>query len=135
MKKQVKSEIGDLELYVVRNSEGKFFRTKGYGGYGDTWIESIAKARIYAKLGTARAIVSFFANNYPKYPAPVIVKMKVMESEVLDEKERLQKAKEKKQKAEETREIRNKKWELDRAKIVFEEAEKRYKKLQDTKKN
>lgn len=118
-----KNEIGNLELFVVKNSEGKFFRAKGYGGYGETWVDAVAKARIYAKLTGARTIVSFFANNYPDYPPPVIVKMTVAESEILDETERLQKIKERRQKMAETKELREKASQLERAKAELEAAQ------------
>ena len=45
----------NLELYVVRNKEGKYFRTKGYSGYGDTWVDDIQKAKVYPKIGQARS--------------------------------------------------------------------------------
>jgi hypothetical protein len=44
--------------------------------------------------------VTWFANNYPGYPTPVIVKFSIGSFEVLDEKERVKKAvKSKEQKA------------------------------------
>jgi hypothetical protein len=44
-----------LTLYAVRNREGKWFRAKGYGGYGDTWTPDIGKAKLYSKIARARA--------------------------------------------------------------------------------
>lgn len=67
------NDLAKFELYVVRNKEGKFFRRKGYGGYGDTWVEGIATARIYANIRGARTIVAFFANKYPQFGVPEIV--------------------------------------------------------------
>jgi len=28
----------ELDVFVVQNQEGKFFRAKGYGGWGDSWV-------------------------------------------------------------------------------------------------
>lgn len=64
-------------LYVVINSDGHYFRRKGYGGYGDTWVASMNTARVYAKLSQARSVVTFFANSYPQYPTPKIVRLQV----------------------------------------------------------
>jgi len=82
-------KVPELRLYAVRNSDGKWFRSRGYGGYGDTWVEPLEKAKIYTKLGQARARVTFFANNYPEFPAPEIVELVVKQSRVLRESERL----------------------------------------------
>ncbi len=67
MKKHV-FESGPLPmptLYLVRNKEGKYFRTKGYGGHGKSWVDGMETAKIYGKIGPARATVTFFATNYP----------------------------------------------------------------------
>lgn len=47
-----------LNFYIVMNSDGQFFRAKGRGGYGQTWVEDPNKARIYAKIGPARAAIT-----------------------------------------------------------------------------
>jgi len=84
--------IEDLELYVVRNGEGKYFRSKGYGGYGNNWVDELKQARIYAKIGPARSQVSFWATNYPKYGTPEIVVLTVSATKVLQEDDRVKKA-------------------------------------------
>ena len=111
-----------LELYVVRNKEGKFFRRKGYGGSGNSWVEDVALARFYVKVAGARAIVGYYASNYPQYGVPDIVKLTANETEVLDESERVKKSLEKKRKREEEAILRQKKYALDRAKADFEKA-------------
>ncbi len=118
-----------LELYVVRNKEGKFFRRKGYGGSGNSWVDDVALARFYVKIGGARAIVGFYASNYPAFGVPDIVKLTASESEVLDETERVKKSLAKKQKAKEEADLRNKKYALDRAQADFEKAKKDLDKL------
>jgi len=82
----------DLELYVVRNKEGKYFRSKGYGGYGSNWVDELKRARIYAKIGPARSQVSFWATNYPNYGTPEIVVLTVAATKVLQEDDRVKKA-------------------------------------------
>ena len=82
----------ELELYVVRNQEGKYFHSKGYGGYGNQWVDEFKRARIYAKIGPARSQVSFWATNYPKYGTPVIIVLTVTASKVLQEDDRVKKA-------------------------------------------
>ena len=119
------SEEIQLELYVVRNQEGKFFRSKGYGGYGDTWVDDIQKAKIYPKISQARSRVTWFYNNYPKYGIPSIIKLGVCEMEVLDETERVEKAHQRKLTEKDRSRIRQAKWELDRAERELENAQQR----------
>lgn len=122
--------VDDIFFYVVMNSEGKFFRRKGYGGYGKTWTDTIATARVYAKIGPARATVSFFANHYSSYPAPSIVKLGINSVEILDETKRVEKQKAKKKKDKEERELNQKKWELERAERDYKDAQDRLKRYQ-----
>lgn len=82
----------ELELYVVRNKDGKYFRSKGYGGYGNNWVDELKRARIYAKIGPARSQVSFWGTNYPQYGIPEIVVLTVSASKVLVEEDRVKKA-------------------------------------------
>ncbi|MFA5130592.1 MAG: hypothetical protein WC477_06830 [Patescibacteria group bacterium] len=82
-----------IELFAVQNSEGKWFHRKGYGGYGETWCEEQHKARIYTKLSQARAQVTYFANHFPSYPVPHVVRLVVGSVEVVDESERVSKVK------------------------------------------
>lgn len=111
-----------LALYVVKNKEGKFFRRKGYGGGGSSWVDDVATARFYVKIAGARAIVGFYAGNYPQFGIPDIVKLTVSEVEVLDESERVKKQQEKKKKAVETAEVRQKQYELNRAQAEYDRA-------------
>lgn len=121
----LEDKVKDVCFYVVMNSDGQFFRRKGYGGYGKTWVDSIDTARVYIKIGQARSIVTFFANSYPQYPPPRIVKLGVSAIEIIDERDRIEKAKEKKQREKEKRELRRKQWELERAKKDYEDAQRR----------
>lgn len=86
----------NLTLYAVQNEKGQYFRAKGYSGSGNTWVDDINKAKIYPKIGGARGTITWFANNYPKYPTLKLLKLTVSNVEVLDETERVNKAKDKK---------------------------------------
>jgi len=81
-----------LTMYAVRNKDGQYFRSKGYCGSGETWVDDIKKARIYPKPGPARAQVTFFAGAYPKYGVPDIVELRVTEVVAVDEAVRVKKA-------------------------------------------
>ena len=56
-----------MKLYVVRNKEGKFFRPKGFGGYGSNWKDKLEQAKFYPKLGQAKGRVTYFAKTFPTY--------------------------------------------------------------------
>lgn len=62
-----------MKLYVVQNSEGKYFRPRGYGGYGEQWQETLEKAKFYPKLGTARTQCSVWYGINPKLGCPVVL--------------------------------------------------------------
>ena len=102
-------------LYAVQNSDGQWFRSKGYGGYGKSWVDDIATARIYGKIGPARATVTFFANKYPERPYPMITELYIHNFIQLDETERINKSRKAKLKREQDRDIRDKKYLLKRA--------------------
>jgi hypothetical protein len=54
--------------------------------------------------------VSFFANNYSKFPAPDLVKLVVSDIEILDETERVAKQKAKKEEAQRKQKEYEDKW-------------------------
>ena len=112
-----------LSVYLVRNKEGKFFRAKGYGGYGDTWVDDISKCKVYTKIGSARSTITWFANHYPKYGVPDLVELKISEGVVLDESDRVQKAKDKKKREELNHKIWLAEQELERAKSKINSAQ------------
>lgn len=119
-------DINSIAFFVVQNSEGKFFRRKGYGGHGDTWVDGLATARVWTKISGARSIVTFFANHYLNYPPPKIVKLTVAATEIIDETERIAAARAKKQKKLERREIWLAEQNLKKAKEEFNRAKEKY---------
>lgn len=62
-----------MNLYVVRNKEGKYFRAVGYGGGGDSWVDTLEKAKFYARIGQAKSRVTYFFKNWPAYGCPEIL--------------------------------------------------------------
>lgn len=85
----------ELTVYVVRNTAGEFMRSVGYGGGGKHWVEKVQDAKLYTRLGQARGRVTFWANTYPDKEPPVIVafRMSLTDARVLEEDERVAKAK------------------------------------------
>jgi len=78
-----------LQFYLVRSRDGKYLHRKGYGGYSDSWSKDILKARVYTKIGQARAQVTWWANAFPKYGVATIVRFEAKEAEVIDESKRV----------------------------------------------
>jgi hypothetical protein len=111
-----------LVLYAVRNKEGKWFRRKGFGGYGDTWVEDFYKARVYAKVGGARSVVSWFASHHPAYGVPDLVALEISSVRVIDEKARVEAARQKKALQQRAGELRHRQGELRRAEGNLEKA-------------
>lgn len=119
----------NLELYVVRNQEGKFYRAKGYQGSGNTWVDDIKNARLYAKIQPARTAVTFFTKNYPKFGRPEILKLEIANFSVIDEKERVDKAIDKIKKEEEARRKRDRENSIHYAKEKLKSAQEEIKRL------
>jgi hypothetical protein len=75
-----KPEPVSLELYVVKNSKGEYFRAKGFGGGGKSWVENISQAKIYTKIGQAKARVTYFTKHNPdNLPSPKIITLEAHE--------------------------------------------------------
>lgn len=113
-----------LTMYAVRNKDGKYFRSKGYCGSGETWVDDIKNARIYPKPGPARSQVTFFAGAYPRYGVPDIVELRVTEVVAVDETIRVQKSLDRKA-------VQQAKWKLRSEAIRFEMAQKKLKEAQE----
>lgn len=103
-----------MKLYVVRNKEGKFFKTIGYGGQGKSWVDGLDKAKFYTKIGQAKSRVTFFYKQYPQYGCPEILEfdIDVPQAKIIDGlKETEKKIKDSKIK-EIKRRIKNREWEI-----------------------
>lgn len=88
----------NLSVYLVQSQDGLFFRAKGYNGYGDSWVKDPTKARVFVKIGAARAQVTFWANHYPQFGIPKLIELKSVHGVILEETSRVERAKERKQK-------------------------------------
>ena len=90
----------NIEFFAVRNQDGQFFHGVGYGGSGKTWVDDIRKAKIYPKIGQARARVTWFKTHYPEYATADIIKIIADKAEILNESERVDKTIKKKEEKE-----------------------------------
>lgn len=106
----------ELALYTLRNQEGLWFRSKGYGGTGNNWVQDFSKAKLYSKIGPARGQISYYANHYPDYPAPTLVKLLIGQIVEIDETDRVEKQRIKKLEEQARRERREQEWQLKYAK-------------------
>ena len=86
--------LKDLKFYMVINSEGKFFRAKGRNGYGDSWVDDPKKARVYNKIGPAKAAATFFSRSN-EYPVPNLIEFSPGEITIIDQAKRIAKLKQK----------------------------------------
>jgi len=118
-----------LVLYAVRNSDGQWFRRKGYGGYGKTWCGEFHKARIYTAPKGARGVVTWFARQYPDYPPPHLVALHIGAVEVIDESDRLKKVFVDHVTQKARRDARHKQMLLHQAQLDLDEAQRRIEEL------
>jgi hypothetical protein len=79
---------------MVVNSEGKFFRAKGRNGYGESWVDDPKKARVYNKIGPAKAAATFFGRSN-KYPVPNLIEFSPGEIVIINQTQRITKLKQK----------------------------------------
>ena len=122
-------------LYAVRNREGRWFRSKGARGYGETWTPDVDKAKLYTKIGQARGRVSFFANKWPEFGVPDVVEFTATEARVLPEAARVAKVTTKKAEREAARVVRQRQADVERAMRDKQDAEARLAKLCGTEKS
>ena len=80
-----------LIMYAVKSKDGKWLRSKGYGGHGENWVEDIKGAKLYGRPGPAKAQITFWAKNYPKFGIPDLIELKITEMSVIDESENVKK--------------------------------------------
>jgi len=66
-----------MKLYIIRNKEGKFFRSIGYGGSGTNWVEKIEDSKVYFKFGQAKGRVTFFYKRWPEFGCPEILEFNI----------------------------------------------------------
>ena len=105
-----------MKLYVVRNKNGKFFRPKGFSGYGSNWKENLEQAKFYPKLAQAKARVTYFAKKFPTYGVCDVLEftLDVNQAVVMNMENITSEAIEKARIATEEREIKLKQYEMQR---------------------
>lgn len=111
-------EVDQLKVYAIRNAAGEWMRSTGYGGYGPHWVSALSSAKFYTKLGQARARVTFWAQHQPVPPVIYVFTLLVKNAVVLDEPDRVAKAKKTKAVAEARQKRYWAKLELDDARDV-----------------
>lgn len=124
-----------IELYVIKNEKGWFFKGHRYLSSDLLWVENIKDAKIFPKLKTARAAVSGYVNSFrdPKeVTIPDIIKLDVSIGETLNEKERVLKQNRQKKERMIQKEIKYKKRRYEEAQKELEYAQRR---LQTAKEN
>ena len=104
---------------MVRNHEGKYFRAKGYGGRGNTWVEQ-DKARMYTKIGYAKQIVSYFAQHYKDFPLPTVEEYLLVYYQKFDVSKEIKEKIEKKKIKEQQQLIKYRELEIERQKKHIE---------------
>ena len=121
-----------IDVYVLRNGDHEFFRSKGYGGYGKSWVKDIKDAKMYPKLGSARRQVTWWSNNFPEYGIPNILRLEAKIAEVIDDSDRVNKSKDAKAKREREYEIRQKERDLASAQAALERAKAKVKAMESS---
>ena len=79
-------------LYAVRSKDGKFYKSRGLGS-GYRWVDKLSDAKIYGKIGPAKAVITYWAKNYPKHGIPLLVEIGVCEDNmsVVNQEDRVSK--------------------------------------------
>lgn len=62
-----------LEFFVVRSSSGQFFRSKGQNYSRSSWVDDIKDAKVYTKIGPAKAQATWWTHNFPDFGVPDVV--------------------------------------------------------------
>ncbi len=75
-----------INLYAVKFKDGKWLRSKGYNGYGESRVDSLDKAKIWTKIGPAKAQVTWWASHteFTGDKAPVLVVLTASITEEVD---------------------------------------------------
>lgn len=84
-------------FYMVRNSQGEFYRTYAQGGRRSGWVKELSDGRLWTTKGPAQGKITALANERPMAAVPELVEFVVHEVRVVDQKERVAKARLKRQ--------------------------------------
>ena len=114
--KVVHTEDSDIVFYAVKSQDGRWFRSKGYMGSGNSWVTDIMKAKFYTNPGPAKSQVTFWSKNYPEMGIPFLVRISLGKIEYIEQQDRVVKALEKQVKKEQQAQIVRIEREIERAK-------------------
>ena len=120
-----------MEVYVLRSKDGKYFRAKGYGGAGESWIADLKRARFYADIGPAKSQATYWGKRWPEYGAPDIVTFKLIESRVIPQNERVKDVVVKQKEDKARRDIYRKKQSLKKTEVELKELKEYYRRLEE----
>jgi hypothetical protein len=112
--------LGTVKFYAIINSENKFFRRKGYGGYGESWTEDLGRARIYAKPGGAKGQITWWAKQYPEYGTPRLIEITGNITAIHEQDGRVREIMDKEKEIEEKRKLTNARHNYEQAKSNYE---------------
>jgi len=118
-----------LELYAIRNSEGKWFAGRASGKYKLCWNDELSKSKIYPKKGTARTQITWMANNFKNEEIAKLVTLEVTNFKSIIETERVKKSQNNKQKNEIEHKKRHAIWRREAAEEEIKRAQKELTKL------
>lgn len=84
-----------VELYAIKNQEGRYFRKTGFKGfyrgeYETLWVENLRDAKIYTRPGQAKSQITTIHKNGHGRPAPFLAVLSVTEVGVVPQEERIQ---------------------------------------------
>ena len=103
-----------MEQYVVRNKEGKYFKSRGFDSYKERWVDNLEDAKIYQKIGTAKAQITYWARHFPEYGVPDLIILETMIKEVVPQGKRVKESIENIKRREKQYEINRLEWEKKR---------------------
>lgn len=115
-----------LTFYTVRFINGRYLKAKGNSYSGPITVDSLEKARIYSKIGPAKAIVTYCAKRSPNEVVPDIIELHVTQEVVLNQEEYVKKAAKAKENAKQLEKIRKAKYELDSLAREYKRAKDNY---------
>lgn len=118
-----------MKLYVVVNSQGQFFKPKGFGGGSSkSWHDELEKAKFYPKIGHARAQCSFWYKHDPSFGCPKILEfsLDVIAAQVIDPLNDIIKINDKKRAKQQKREIAHQEYLKAEAQREIERLKKRH---------
>jgi hypothetical protein len=92
-----------MKVYAIRREDGKWFKSRKCGWHDwdrGQWVDLIDDAKIFTKEGQAKSSVTWVANNSTPKEVPELVEFELVMSAIIDQKDRVAKAKKDKERRE-----------------------------------